>query len=829
MSFISEPGFFDRYDDAEEISLYGYQEESVQRVRDNFRKPDVHAQILSIPTGGGKTTVGAHLLKQCFEKGRRGMFVVDRISLLGQTSSTLDRYGVPHGVIAAGHPRYRPGELIQVASIHTLARRGWPSPLDLIINDECHVSYSSMLKKIARKDTKTLGLTATPFTRGLGKHYQEIVNVTTTNKLIKEGVLCPYKVWASAEPDMTGAKVVAGEWTDEEASTRATKIIGDVVKEYREKVGDGKAVAFGVDVAHCEEMQRQFLKAGVNASLYTYLTPDEEREMLIGREGEFRKPDSAVRVLISVAALSRGFDVPDLSAIIMCRPLKNSFMEFLQVIGRGLRAHPSKTHCIAKGQRVLCQRGLIPIDKVLLSDKVWDGIKFVQHGGAICRGIQKTITYCGLTATDDHKVKTREGWRAFGECAAQQIPIIQTGSGGSPIRERDNRFASLGMEGEEMAATGACSMQVRDMREGVNSAIGDDCSRTLSGMPTMQSASASPEMDIHAGSGNGAAMHQSEYPEMDGLWRQGDRVSIPELHRRSDVDRCESGRSGESKSGDRSNRKRRTLRGGKSSVVNAKAEYFAHATKQICGEIRSIQTKASRDSICGHNPSSHVRLRSYGCANNRPVSQPAFRQTEGEVWDILDCGPRNCFTCEGLLVHNCKILDLAGNFMRHYPAMAEFFEEGALALDDGKPKPKSQKPIPVEKKPKKCPRCKFVFGAGSHCPSCGYIFVSRSTVQHEEGALSEFDGSAAVKMDMEQKKKLYAELRYVCYHKGYKEGWSAHAYRAITGVWPVKKTNNTLPPSAATLRAVQKIADQRNKTMRQRKPASAEMELDLFA
>lgn len=60
---------------------------------------------------------------------------------------------------------------------------------------------------------------------------------------------------------------------------------------------------------------------------------------------EFRKPDSEIRWLISVAALSRGFDVPDVTVIIMCRPLKSSFSEFVQIIKRGLRAYPGKRDC----------------------------------------------------------------------------------------------------------------------------------------------------------------------------------------------------------------------------------------------------------------------------------------------------------------------------------------------------------------------------------------------------------------------------------------------------------------------------------------------------
>ncbi len=338
--FESEPALF-RNDQPEEIILRGYQDESVAGLRANIRA-GIQAQILASMVGSGKTVISAYLLKECWQKGKRGIFVVDRLSLLGQTSAVLDRYGIPHGVIQANHPRRRPGELIQVASVQTLKTRGWPDA-DLFIFDEAHVLYRAHIRMLEKKRGITIGLTATPFTKGLGKHFGAIVNVTTGNKLTSEGFLVPFKVFAAKEPDMTGAKVVAGEWTDQEASTRATKIIGDVVKEYQKHGQDRKSIIFGVDVAHCEALQRQFLAAGINVSLYTYLTDDEEREMMLR---EFRKPDSSIRGLISVAALSRGFDVPDVGCIIMCRPLKASFAEFVQILGRGLRSHPEKKDCV---------------------------------------------------------------------------------------------------------------------------------------------------------------------------------------------------------------------------------------------------------------------------------------------------------------------------------------------------------------------------------------------------------------------------------------------------------------------------------------------------
>lgn len=212
-----------------------------------------------------------------------------------------------------------------------------------IVIGNCHVSHKDTLEKIKGRGCITIGLTATPFTKGMGKFYDGIVNVTTTNKLTDEGYLVPAKIYAPAEPDMTGVRVIAGEWEEGETSKRATKIVGDVVQEYLRHGEQAKFICFGVDVNHCRALQAQFLSAGILTELHVYTTPDEERQQNMR---EFRKPDSTIRGLISVSALSRGLDVPDVACIIGCRPLRSSFAEFIQVLGRGLRPYPDKQYCV---------------------------------------------------------------------------------------------------------------------------------------------------------------------------------------------------------------------------------------------------------------------------------------------------------------------------------------------------------------------------------------------------------------------------------------------------------------------------------------------------
>ena len=356
-----------------DINLRDYQLEAIEALRDGIRM-GIKNQVLSAPTGSGKTVLAAHLTEESYKKGKRIIFVADRVNLINQTSETFDRYGIPHGVIQAQHWRYRPWERVQVASAQTLARRKWELP-DLLIVDECHTLLKVITNAIDKRETITIGLSATPFTKGLGKHYDAVKSVTTTNKLISEGFLSPFEIYAASEPNMDGAKVVAGEWTDNDAADRSMAIVGDCVVEYVKHGNNKKFIAFGCNVLHCEALKAQFESAGISCELYTYKDGDEKKDELVK---EFKKPDSAIRGLISVSALAKGFDVPDVGVVIMARPLRSSLSEHLQILGRGLRIADGKEKCIVLDHSGNCAR-------------FWEEMQeFLEHGVShLCDGKPK--------------------------------------------------------------------------------------------------------------------------------------------------------------------------------------------------------------------------------------------------------------------------------------------------------------------------------------------------------------------------------------------------------------------------------------------------------
>lgn len=302
-------------------------------------------QLIMAPTGAGKTLLGLNICQQALVKGRRAIFVCDRTTLINQTSEAADQYGLhSHGIIQANHWRYDPDMPFQIASAQTLARRQWPRA-DVIVVDEAHTQLRAWTEHIQQCDASVVGLSATPFSDGLGKLFTNLVNATTMHELTQAGILVPMKVFSCTTADMRGAATAGGEWTDKAAEQRGMDIVGDVVVEWV-KYGEGrKTIVFGATIAHCEELCRQFNEAGIMAAAFTSDTDAVERAALLK---EYRKPDAELRVLISVEALAKGFDVPDVGCVVDCRPLRKSLSTAIQMWGRGLRSSPDtgKTDCI---------------------------------------------------------------------------------------------------------------------------------------------------------------------------------------------------------------------------------------------------------------------------------------------------------------------------------------------------------------------------------------------------------------------------------------------------------------------------------------------------
>ena len=285
------------------------------------------------------------IMKEVSRNYKKTAMVLDRIVLVDQTSTRLARYKIDHGVMMAGHWRYRPNERIQICSAQTLEKRSHNLDIDLLIIDECHVQRASIIEMIKNKPgMRVIGLTATPFTAGLGNIYTHVVGAKSTGELIDDGWLTSLRIFIAKEIDMAGVTKVAGEWSQDQVTERGMKITGDIVAEWIKQTNrifgkPVKTVVFSAGVDHGRDLERQFKEQGYNFAAISYKEDGEYKRETIE---EFSKPDTTIHGLIATDILTRGFDVPDVMIGVSARPFSKSFSSHVQQMGRVMRPFPGK-------------------------------------------------------------------------------------------------------------------------------------------------------------------------------------------------------------------------------------------------------------------------------------------------------------------------------------------------------------------------------------------------------------------------------------------------------------------------------------------------------
>ena len=331
-----------------QTSLYGYQYAAIKSLRNGFAN-GYSRQMVQAPTGSGKTKIAAALAESAIRKGNRVGFLVPRISLIDQTASSFHAEGLTDiGVVQGDHPAYNPYAQLQICSVDTLLRRykngdTYPN-LQVVIIDEAHEQRQFIWRWMKdRPNTTFIGLSATPWTKGLGlpDRWNNLIIAETTQGLIDLGILSDFKVFAPSKPDLDGLKTIAGDYHRRELGKRvvAPKLIANIVSTYKTHGENRPAIGFAVDRIHAKTMQEEFIANGIPSGYIDAHTEMDERE-------DIRKQfhNGELQVVWSVGCLTTGIDW-DVRCIILARPTKSESL-FVQMIGRGLRTAEGKDHCL---------------------------------------------------------------------------------------------------------------------------------------------------------------------------------------------------------------------------------------------------------------------------------------------------------------------------------------------------------------------------------------------------------------------------------------------------------------------------------------------------
>lgn len=317
-----------------------------------------------MPTGAGKSTVAKWILGSKLNKAvtsaqsGNAVFAVHRRGLVDNAIQTFERSPeLPHGVIMSGRDTAL-GRKIQVASIDTMLAwylDGGYKPdhtYDLVVFDECHAHGSKLAKWIEAHDIKraklglhpayVLGLSATPMAKGLASVYKSIVKGPTTQWLIDNEYLVPFRYYQAKHLGRLDKLKKQGDGFTAASLTEAFDgLAGDLVSDWKEIASGRPTVGFFARITHSESACAILNAAGIRAEMVDGETPDDRRQRLFNglNNGEYD-------YLCNVGIVDRGTDIPNIGCIQLATSV-NSIARLIQILGRAARKPgPEKTEAI---------------------------------------------------------------------------------------------------------------------------------------------------------------------------------------------------------------------------------------------------------------------------------------------------------------------------------------------------------------------------------------------------------------------------------------------------------------------------------------------------
>ena len=743
------------------------QERSRKAILHSFT--EVNCLAAAAPTGYGKTRLGANLIKNMDTKGYKWIWYTHRKTLLAQTIKAFKERGLDFSVRAAGYEEdmdiTMPGQVAMIQSEKSAVKKGKREihNAKFVVIDEAHANKTGFADELIvhhlEAGAKVLLISATPV--GLVRA-EKIITLAHLSEMRGIGALMLAVAYTVPEQDMALVKKVAsGDFSPKYQAIHFTQqqVVGNILHHYRRLqqdhftlMGGTPCLGFAPCVKSSISMTDQFNEAGVKAAHI------DGEDVYLGEhnlDGEpvIYKSDQAMRqfvfdefeagrikVIWNRFVMREGVDLPSIGHIIVATAVGTP-ETWVQMIGRGLRCHPSlETVCVAEGTPILTDRGYVAIQDVKISDKVWDGIELVSHGGSVYNGNMEVTSWCGLTATPEHKVHTSNGWETIEAAKSGGRRITRTGLRGKEIRVSDNSNPY----GQRAGSTFGGGSGVQQVQQHIVCEVPQDGPATSTRLSELHEAlwTRLPGMDLSPSAASMETLQRHEGDHIPSLWGAWDRVSFRFSVGCNVLDRIESRVSRRPFIDTRSDQEQRALRAGQFAMGNTQP------ANEESGTFHSTQVTLA--TIPGGSPTSSIQAGNCGLDVSSGDDCPADCGSLGlsPVWDILNCGPRNRYTAADVLVGNC-IQDHGGNCNR--PGLGGPNEDRVWELEDTNKslvkKAKEDRKKPETDTPKSCPSptCGRVFMKSKwaanlwKCPACGKVSKKDVvTIIEEDGTLRKF-------------------------------------------------------------------------------------------
>ena len=308
--------------------------------QEGFNTLTSHAEdyLVVASPGAGKTYLMLMLAKHYIDNKKKVLISVNMLSVLNQMIEHATNWGFDIGVVQGNHELTNPLARLQLASNMTLIKRDLVD-YDLIMVDEVHIIPKKLHDLLYSTETRVLGFSATPFSKGLYKIFgNNVLNLSTSQELTKLGILVPLRIVSGTKIDSAKlSKDSYGEYSAESIENATTEILGDTIQLWKDHADNRQTLIFASRISHAQAVSDEFTVHGISSAVYCADTLPADRETMIAAFKACK-----IRVIVSVQAISVGFDAPIASVMIDLRPLRKSLSTLVQSIGRIMRSAPNK-------------------------------------------------------------------------------------------------------------------------------------------------------------------------------------------------------------------------------------------------------------------------------------------------------------------------------------------------------------------------------------------------------------------------------------------------------------------------------------------------------
>lgn len=343
-----------------DITLRDYQQLAKEEIFSRWNCVD--NILYQMPTGTGKTRLFTSIIRDISIWGLRHninyriLIIAHRSELIEQSSRSLDKYRIKHGVLAGTMKDKRDlTQAIQVASIQTITHPANQCMIDdlkfdFIIIDEAHHAVANSYQKLWEycPDAKKLGVTATPWrmnNSGFAQIFDAYIPSMSIKNFIQKGWLATYQYYSIPTSSELVKSIESIREFDIEGDYKnsalvevcdTSKIRAQLYDSYEKNVLGKKGIIYSISREHSEHICLQYRSRGVAIENIDSKTPAKVREKVIQA---FR--NSEIDIIVNVDIFSEGFDCPDIEFIQLARPTK-SLVKYIQQVGRGLRKNGDK-------------------------------------------------------------------------------------------------------------------------------------------------------------------------------------------------------------------------------------------------------------------------------------------------------------------------------------------------------------------------------------------------------------------------------------------------------------------------------------------------------